>query len=119
MVERGFLPSKQIVSGPLLLALLIVWSSDLLAQPPSQPATKGATAEQIKVDRLITQLGDSQYANRVRAQEELKQLGLAAFDALHRAQGLRECLHQPTPPGRARLFDDNNAQPTVNHGTPR
>ena len=86
MVERGFLPSKQIVSGPLLLALLIVWSSDLLAQAPSQPATNGATAEQIKVDRLITQLGDSQYANRVRAQEELKQLGLAAFDALHRAQ---------------------------------
>ena len=86
MVERRFLRSKQIVSGPLLLALLIVWSSDLFAQAPDLPATKGATAEQIKVDRLITQLGDSQYANRVRAQEELKQLGLAAFDALHRAQ---------------------------------
>ena len=42
--------------------------------------------QQSKVDRLIIQLGDAQYVNRVRAQAELKEMGLAAFDALHRAR---------------------------------
>lgn len=59
----------------------------LLGQSVDSPqATANVSAQQAKVDRLIIQLGDSQYANRVRAQEALKQLGLAAFDALHRAQ---------------------------------
>lgn len=87
MAGRGFLLSWRIVIGALFLALSAGRNSRLPAQATDQPATKEASsAQQLKVDRLIIQLGDPQYANRTRAQEELKQLGLAAFDALHRAQ---------------------------------
>ncbi|MFP6618638.1 MAG: tetratricopeptide repeat protein [Pirellulaceae bacterium] len=70
--------------GALLLTLAIGSWNVLPGQSADSPKT--ITARQVEVDRLITQLGDSQYANRIRAQEKLKELGLSAFDALHRAQ---------------------------------
>ncbi|MDE0735077.1 MAG: hypothetical protein OSB47_04595 [Pirellulaceae bacterium] len=72
------------VCGALLLTLATGSWNVLPGQ--SADAPKAIAARQAQVDRLITQLGDSQYANRIRAQEKLKELGLSAFDALHLAQ---------------------------------
>ena len=87
MAGRASLLCWRVLTGVLLLSLQAASGSLLPAQDTDQsPAKEAAAAQQVKVARLIIQLGDSQYANRIRAQEELKQLGLAAFDALHRAQ---------------------------------
>ena len=87
MAGRASLLCWRVLTGVLLLSLHAASGSLLPAQDTVQsPAKEAASAQQVKVERLIVQLGDSQYANRIRAQEELKQLGLAAFDALHRAQ---------------------------------
>ncbi|MFP6671765.1 MAG: hypothetical protein VB857_10155, partial [Pirellulaceae bacterium] len=87
MAGRASLLCWRVLTGALLLSLHASPGNLLSAQDTDQsPAKDASSAQQVRVDRLIIQLGDSQYANRVRAQEELKQLGLAAFDALHRAQ---------------------------------
>ena len=41
---------------------------------------------QRRLQKLIAQLGSDQYATREKAQGELEQIGLAAFDMLHAAQ---------------------------------
>ncbi|MEC9003273.1 MAG: hypothetical protein VX644_07850 [Planctomycetota bacterium] len=58
----------------------------LHAQTDSPATNEPAAVLQREIDRLILELGDTQYANRVRAQAKLTELGLGAFDALHRAQ---------------------------------
>lgn len=58
----------------------------LHAQTDSPSTNEPAAVLQREIDRLILELGDNQYANRVRAQAKLTELGLGAFDALHRAQ---------------------------------
>jgi hypothetical protein len=50
------------------------------------PAKSQSQALEDRIQKLIAQLGDPQYAARERAQSELKRLGLTAFDALYEAQ---------------------------------
>jgi tetratricopeptide (TPR) repeat protein len=54
----------------------------------SHPANWEAADAQLRtrVDKLIQQLGSPEFARREQAAAELNALGLAAFDALHRAQ---------------------------------
>jgi hypothetical protein len=55
--------------------------------PDDPPAAKSESqALEERIQKLIAQLGDPQYATRERAQSELKRLGLTAFDALYEAQ---------------------------------
>jgi tetratricopeptide (TPR) repeat protein len=53
---------------------------------PAEPS--GDLAE--RIDRLIEQLGDPRFTVRERAQQELAEIGGAAFDALTAAQGHRD-----------------------------
>lgn len=48
--------------------------------------TSAADQTDVEITRLIEQLGDSQFAVRQRAQEQLVKLGFAAFDALVEAE---------------------------------
>lgn len=62
----------------------------LAAVGPSRAADGSLEREQAaldaKIQQLISQLGDVEFATRERAQSELERLGLAAFDALYEAQ---------------------------------
>ena len=69
-----------------LLIVLVGFVLPLYAQTDSPSTNEPAPILQREIDRLILELGDNQYANRVRAQTKLTELGLGAFDALHRAQ---------------------------------
>jgi tetratricopeptide (TPR) repeat protein len=71
----------------LLAALLpgVLLSPSRGDDPPPANAAE-ATAQELKLQALIEQLGDSDFATRERAQAELAKLGLEAFDALHAAQ---------------------------------
>src|SRR5262245_30103837 len=64
----------------LLLALLVAGSSRADDPPAS------ATATELRLKTLVEQLGAEEFAAREKAQAELAQLGLEAFDALHAAQ---------------------------------
>ena len=68
--------------------LIVSMGSALPLHAQEEPAAKNERQPglQQQIDQLIQELGDSQYANRVRAQAKLTELGLSAFDALHRAQ---------------------------------
>ncbi len=66
--------------GIALLALAMpAWCQDQAAAPPKE-------TESAHVARLIEQLGSSDYTLREKAQAELVDLGLSAFDALSDAQ---------------------------------
>jgi tetratricopeptide (TPR) repeat protein len=59
------------------------------AKPRTAPAA--ATGDlAVRIDRLIEQLGDPRFTVRERAQQELAEIGGAAFDALTAAQGHRD-----------------------------
>jgi len=51
--------------------------------PTSKPAAPGSSDK--RIERLIAQLGDADYAVRQRAQDELSKVGFQAFDALNAA----------------------------------
>jgi hypothetical protein len=63
-----------------------------LAQEAAQPATatkpaaEPPVADDARIAELIRRLGSEEFTERERAQGELAELGLAAFDALHSAQ---------------------------------
>jgi len=67
-----------------MVAVGFVFPLHAQTDPPS--TNEPASALQRDIDRLILELGNTQYATRVRAQAKLTELGLGAFDALHRAQ---------------------------------
>jgi tetratricopeptide (TPR) repeat protein len=75
----NFLCRIGVASAACLLALL----AGAASQASDEPA--GATSEQ-HIARLIDQLGDSQFAVRQRAQQDLVKLGFDAFDALVEAE---------------------------------
>lgn len=78
---------KRFLCGMLIVTFNTTSLALLSAQTGDTPQTIAEVeAQQRKIDQLITQLGDPQYANRVQAQAELKAMGLTAFDALHRAR---------------------------------
>lgn len=63
---------------PVVVALVApLWADD----PPAEVSAKEA-----RLKTLVEQLGDGDFGTRERAQAELAQLGLEAFDALHAAQ---------------------------------
>jgi tetratricopeptide (TPR) repeat protein len=67
-----------------MVAVGFVFPLHAQTDPPS--TNEPESALQRDIDRLILELGNTQYATRVRAQTKLTELGLGAFDALHRAQ---------------------------------
>lgn len=64
---------------------LLLFAATLAADTPSSQGEDNAELEG-RIAALISQLGDSQFAVREKAQAELAQIGLAAFDALNEAQ---------------------------------
>lgn len=66
----------------ILLAARVILAFD----QPSAPAGPNRPADDAQIAKLIQQLGDSQYHAREKAQDELRRLGSAAFDALLAAQ---------------------------------
>ncbi len=71
-----------------LLILPLIWAC--LPSATAHAATRGeARAERVAtkaVEQLIAELGDDDYAMRRRAEEQLLELGLQAFDALQAAE---------------------------------
>src|SRR6185436_9116846 len=68
-----------VASGVLVVPPFVAFALDANDAPPS-------TESAAKIAHWINQLGDSQYATREKAQEELRRLGTAAFDELLAAQ---------------------------------
>lgn len=66
----------------VLVASWLALAGHLYADDPPPAATAG----EARLKALIEQLGDADFAARERAQADLAQLGLEAFDALHAAQ---------------------------------
>jgi tetratricopeptide (TPR) repeat protein len=58
----------------------------------AEPTTNAPQQDQLdsRVSELIEQLGDSEFAVREKAENELRRIGLAAFDALEAAQDHRD-----------------------------
>src|SRR4051794_7126222 len=76
---------QRLLVGLLLLgtpAMLVAEGDDVQATAPE--SQESAAAE--RIEKLIEQLGAEDFAARERAQAELAQLGLAAYDALNAAQ---------------------------------
>ena len=71
----------------LFVLAIGIW---LVVQPTLARAENNTTGEEEKlaarISQLIEQLGSTQFEQRERAQAELQNLGLIAFDALHAAQ---------------------------------
>ncbi len=70
------------------LQILAVWSifvAIATAEPPKLDVHP-VTEVDLRIDKLIEQLGDEDYFVRQWAQEELQRIGLPAFDALSRAE---------------------------------
>jgi len=68
-------------------ALLFAVNDAAADRPPASAAAAAApTASSQRIDQLIEQLGSDDFAARERAQSELAQAGLEAYDALHAAQ---------------------------------
>ena len=68
-------------------------SAQVAAKPGESPPAadpKAEAAEEARIAGLIEQLGAEDFADREKAQAQLAQLGLAAFDALHSAQNHRD-----------------------------
>jgi tetratricopeptide (TPR) repeat protein len=87
------------LASALLIAL--VASSPSHADDPQAPAAAQVQAKaDERVGRLIEQLGAEDFGLRERAQNELSQLGLEAYDALHAAQSH----HDPEIALRARYL---------------
>lgn len=90
--------NRQAIRGLFLAAaiLSLTWGT-LSAQVPTRPGESQPTAdlkaeavEEARIAALIEQLGAEDFAVREKAQAELSQLGLAAFDALHSAQNHKD-----------------------------
>jgi tetratricopeptide (TPR) repeat protein len=60
--------------------------ADIAAASDRATSAESLKEQEAKIDRLIQQLGSPQYAAREKAQSELDQMGLEAFDALNEAQ---------------------------------
>jgi tetratricopeptide (TPR) repeat protein len=80
MATCGIRIYRQLLAGLLLMLLA---SSLPAQQPASQQEDEQVTA---RVQSLIEQLGDEQFRRREFAQRQLLELGLNAYDAIHRAQ---------------------------------
>src|SRR5437773_593627 len=73
--------------------LAIILASALAMLPAADKAPGSATADEAGADRiakLIEQLGSNDFSAREKAQSELAQAGLEAYDALHAAQSHRD-----------------------------
>jgi tetratricopeptide (TPR) repeat protein len=82
----AFLRLEQQLSLILALVLCVLVGQARGDDPPPAAAAADATAQEARLKLLIEQLGDGDFAAREKAQAELAQLGLEAFDALHAAQ---------------------------------
>lgn len=71
----------------VMLALIGLLSCSAAMVAADEPKSAAHSPElQRRLQKLIAQLGSDQYATREKAQGELEQIGLAAFDMLHAAQ---------------------------------
>jgi tetratricopeptide (TPR) repeat protein len=69
------------------VAALVICSSVVAISNDVAPADKHDRSKvEARIEQLIQQLGDDDYAAREEAQAELTKVGLDAFDALHEAQ---------------------------------
>jgi tetratricopeptide (TPR) repeat protein len=82
LVER--LPMNDFRIGAIAMLILLGALHLRGDEPADAPSASGKAAEQIA--KLIEQLGDSEYATRERAQQELVKRGFEAFDLLSDAQ---------------------------------
>ena len=64
----------------------MLWAAVGHARAADDALAKQRAELDARIQTLISQLGDTEFATRERAQSELERLGLAAFDALYEAQ---------------------------------
>jgi hypothetical protein len=78
---------RRVVAGDAVKAIdkLIAVLAALLPGPATQPATASTEAPEVRIARLIAQLGSEEHAKRAAAQEALVQIGLPAIRALEAA----------------------------------
>jgi tetratricopeptide (TPR) repeat protein len=67
-------------------SLVVLWGTWLVSLPVRADAEGSSTGEDPAIARWIEQLGSPEYAQREKASEELRRVGVAAFEALHAAQ---------------------------------
>ena len=92
---------RKYVTELLLAALLVAAGLPALARADDKPTADPALSKsEQRIGRLIEQLGADDFGLRERAQGELSQLGLEAYDALHAAQSH----HDPEIALRARYL---------------
>src|SRR5205823_5511182 len=84
----------------LAVALALVISASIAADNPPPAAAEKDDATPDRIARLIEQLGSDDFGAREKAQSELAQAGLEAYDALHAAQAH----HDPEIALRARYL---------------
>ncbi len=84
----------------LAVALVLVISAPVAADNPLPAASEKDDATPDRIARLIEQLGSDDFGAREKAQSELAQAGLEAYDALHAAQAH----HDPEIALRARYL---------------
>jgi tetratricopeptide (TPR) repeat protein len=77
---RGVIITGCRLIGWLVIASGLVWSAS------GQAARTAPASQADTLAALIQQLGAPEYARRQQARDELRQLGVAAFEALHAAQ---------------------------------
>src|SRR4051812_22581766 len=87
----------------LAVALVLVISAPVAADNPLPAASEKDDATPDRIARLIEQLGSDDFAAREKAQSELAQAGLEAYDALHAARSD----HDPEIALRARYLVDS------------
>jgi tetratricopeptide (TPR) repeat protein len=84
----------------LALAALVIFSASVAADNPTPVTAEKDDATPDRIARLIEQLGSEDFGAREKAQSELAQAGLEAYDALHAAQAH----HDPEIALRARYL---------------
>src|SRR5262245_50404708 len=72
------------------VALAMLIAASIAADNPPPAASEKDDATTDRVAKLIEQLGSDDFGAREKAQSELAQAGLEAYDALHAAQGHRD-----------------------------
>jgi tetratricopeptide (TPR) repeat protein len=84
--NRALVAGAAVIWAALSLSLARADDPAAAAKPAAPATAKDEAALEARIVALIAQLGAEDFALREKAQAELAQLGLAAFDALHTAQ---------------------------------
>ena len=77
--------SRYLAHGSIAVAVVVALSITPTTLPISPASTASAEDVTGQVQQLIEELGSPEYATRLRARQQLRRMGLEAFDELDRA----------------------------------